>query len=82
MDNVLWSGVEILVAVIHENRIEECQQQASAGAVCSDHTKGEEDTALCSAPCSPITFSSLLEEIACFPSHQFANYICYSSISI
>lgn len=68
MENMLWSGVEISVAVIHKSRIVECQQQAGAGAVCSDHIKGEEETALCSAPCSSITFSSLLEEITRFPS--------------
>jgi len=68
MDHTLWSGVETSVAVIHKNRTEECQQQAGAGAVCSDHTKAEEEAAFCSAPCSPVTFSSLLEEITCFPS--------------
>lgn len=39
------------------------QQQAGTGAVCSDHTQGEEEIALGSALSSPITFSFLLEEI-------------------
>lgn len=69
---MLWSGVEIFVAVTHKSRIDEHQQQAAAGAVCPDHIQGEEETPLGSAPCSLITFSSLLEEI---PSTSVCLYI-------
>lgn len=73
MEHILWSGVEIFDHVSHKTRIDECQHQAGAGAVCSDHTQGEEETALQgSAPCSPKAFFSLLEEITHTLSFHFS----------
>lgn len=46
---MLWSAVEISIA---QKSIEEWWQGAGAGAVCSDHSEGEEEAALCSAPSS------------------------------